>query len=491
MRPQPFAVTRRSLVVVAALAAAALPVLAQQALDRTKVPAPGKPPVLHVPTWTRTTLPNGAELVVSEKHDLPLVSFSITFLGGADQFEKADKRGVASLAAAMMSEGTKTRDGEALSNALQLLGGSVSTNVGSESGTIGFVAASSKFAPTLDILADMLLNSTFPADALERLRGQRLVGLSQARAQPGSVAARVFPRVLYGAAHPFGQPVTEETVKAITRDDVTAFHQAYFRPGRALITVVGDVKADAVRPLVDKALAAWPAGGDKPTFAYPAAPAPKATTIYLVDKPGAAQSTFALGIPGPPRNTPDFFALQVMNTILGGQFQSRLNANIREEKGYSYGVSSAFAFGKGPGPFRAGGDIVSAKSDAALVEFIKELKGIAGSRAITDDELATAKDALVQRLPATFASVSGINSAITSLWVQGLPEDYYQQYSKRVGAITTGDVLRVAKQYVDVDHLAIVIVGDRASIEAPLKATGIAPIAVLDDYGNAPGAPQR
>ncbi len=173
-----------------------------------------------------------------------------------------------------------------------------------------------------------------------------------------------------------------------------------------------------------------------------------------------------------------------MNTILGGQFQSRLNANIREEKGYSYGVSSSFAYGKGPGAFRAGGDIVSDKTDAALVEFMKELKGIVGSRPVTDEELTTAKDALVQRLPAAFASVASVNGAITSLWVQGLPEDYYQQYPKAVGAVTKEDVLRVAKKYVDVDHLAIVIVGDRASIEGPLKATAIAPIAVLDDYGN-------
>ena len=475
---------RAALALAMAGAVLSLPLSAQQTLDRTKVPPPGKPPVLRVPVWTRASLANGADLVVSEKHDLPLVSFSITFLGGADQFEKADRRGVASLTAAMMSEGTRTRDGEALSNALQLLGGNVSTSVGSESGSIGFVSTAGKFPQTLDILADMLLNSTFPADSLELLRAQRLVALSQARAQPGSIAARVFPHVLYGAAHPFGQAVTEESLKAITRDEVTAFHQAYFRPGRALISVVGDVQAPAVRAVVEKALGAWTAGGDKPSFAYPATPAPRPTTIYLVDKPGAAQSTFALGIPGPPRNTPDYYALQVMNTILGGQFQSRLNANIREEKGYSYGVSSSFSFGKGPGPFRAGGDIITANSDAALVEFMKELKGIVGSRPVTDEELTTAKDALVQRLPAAFASVTSVNAAITTLWVQGLPDDYYQQYSKAVGAITKEDVLRVAKKYVDLDHLAIVIVGDRATIEGPLKATGIAPIAYLDDYGN-------
>ncbi len=462
--------------------------VARQAPDLTRVPAPGKAPELRVPAWTRATLGNGAGLVVSEKHDLPLVSFAITFLGGADQFEKADRRGVAALAAAMMSEGTTTRDGEALSNALQLLGGTVSTNVGGESGSIGFVSTAAKFPQTLDILADMLLNSTFPQDALERLRAQRLVALTQVRAQPGAVAARVFPRVLYGRGHPFGQAVTEESVKAITRDDVAAFHKAYFRPGRALVSVVGDVQSAAVRATVEKALSGWTSRGEKPSFDYPATPAPRTTTIYLVDKPGAAQSTFAIGIPGPPRKTPDYFALEVMNTILGGQFQSRLNANIREEKGYSYGVRSGFSYGKGPGPFRTGGDVVSAKTDVALVEFIKELKGIVGSRPITDEELTTAKEGLVQRLPAIFANVAGINGAITSLWVQGLPDDYYQQYGKAVAAITKADVLRVAKTYVDVDHLAIVIVGDRASIEGPLKAIGIAPVTIVDDLGNpAPG----
>ncbi len=436
-----------------------------------------------MPVWTTSTLANGAELMLSEKHDLPLVSLTLTFMGGADQFEPADKRGVASLTAAMMSEGTKTRDGEALSNALQLLGTNVQVSVGAESGSIGFQSTSAKFPQALEILADMLVNPTFPADALERLRGQRLVALTQAKSQPAAIAARVFPRLMYGDVHPFGQQATESSMKAITHADVLAFHKAYFQPGRALVTVVGDVSPAGVKAAVDRAFGGWARGGAKPSFSYPPLPATRPTTIYLVDKPGAAQSTFAIGNPGPPRSTPDYYALQVMNIILGGTFTSRLNLNIREEKGYSYGVSSSFAYGKGPGPFKAGGDIVSAKSDAALVEFMKELRGIGGARPITDEELTMAKDALVQRLPGTFGSVSGINSAITLLWTQGLPDDYYQQYAKKIAAITKDDVVRVAKQYIDLDHLAIVIVGDRASIEAPLKATGIAPIMPVDIEG--------
>lgn len=457
---------------------------ARQGLDRKKVPPPGATPALRVPTWTKTTLANGAQLIVSEKHDLPLVSFSITFLGGDNQFEPAGRQGVASLTAALLSEGTKARTGEALSNALQLLGTNVTSAVVGETGTIGFVSTASKFAPTLDILADMLVNSTFPAAGLERLRGQRLVALTQSRAQPAAIASRVFPRIVFGSNHPYGRVVTEESLKAIARDDIVAFHNAYYQPGRALVTVVGDTTAAAAKPVIEKALSGWTKGGERPAFNYPAVADPRPTTIFLVDKPGAAQSTFAIGRPGPPRSTPDYYALQVMNTILGGMFQSRLNANIREEKGYSYGVNSSFGYGKGPGPFRAGGDIVTAKSDAALIEFMKELRGIVGSRPITDEELTTAKDALVQRLPGTFASVASINSAITTLWTQNLPDDYYQQYAKRIAAITKDDVRRVAKQYVTVDNLAIVIVGDRSVIEGPLKATGIAPIVLYDIEGN-------
>ena len=467
-------------VVVIALSTAGL---SGQALDRKKVPPPGRTPDLRVPVWTKATLANGADFIVSEKHDLPLVSFSITVLGGAAQFEPADRTGLASITAAMLSEGTKTRDGEALSNALQLLGTSVSTSIGAESGSMSFVSTSGKFGATLEILADMLVNSTFPGDALERIRGQRLVALTQARAQPEAIASRVFPRVLYGPSHPYGRVVAEESLKAITRDDIAKFHAGYFEPGRALITVVGDVTPAAARAAVEKALSAWPKAGTRPAFSYPALPEPSKTTIYLIDRAGAAQSNVAIGHPGPPRSTPDYYALQVMNTMLGGMFQSRLNANIREEKGYSYGVNSSFAYGKGPGAFRTGGAIVGDKTDAALNEFMKELRGILGARPITDDELATAKDSLIQRLPATFASVSAINNALANLWTQGLPDDYYQQYTKAVAAVTKDEALRVAKKYIDLDKLAIVVVGDRASIDAPLKATNVAPITYLDIEG--------
>jgi len=458
-----------------------------QQLDRTKIPPPGKTPVLHVPTWTKSQLPNGATLIVSERHELPLVSFTVTFLGGANQFEPTNRRGLAAMTSQMLSEGTTSKTGDQLSDALQLLGTGINTGIGGEDGSIAFVSTTKNFEPTLAILSDMMLNSTFPADALERLRGRTLVNLTQAKDQPTVVGAQVFSKILYGDSHPYGQRATEASVKAITRDDVVAFQKAYFQPGRAIITVVGDVSAPQVKAAVSKALAGWTKAGDKPSFDYPQPPTLKPATIYLVDKPGAAQSVVNIGLPGPPRNTPDYFALQMMNTILGGQFQSRLNANIREQKGYSYGVNSGFSYGKGPGAFRAGGSIFTAKTDAALIEFMKELKGIEGERPITDEEIKTAKESLIQGLPQRFASVSAISSAITSLTLQNLPDDYYQNYAKNVSAVTKEDMLRVAKQYIDLGHLAIVIVGDRATVEEPLKATGIAPITVLDVDGNPAG----
>ena len=460
----------------------------QQPLDRTKVPPPGATPMLRVPTWSKTQLPNGATLIVSERHNLPLVSFTITFVGGSNQFEPAGKRGVSALTVSMMSEGTTTKSGDQISDALQLLGTNINSAIGGESGLVSFVSTAKNFEPTLALVADMMLNSTFPAEALERLRGRTLVNLTQAKDQPVVIGQQVFAKILYGEAHPYGQRTTETSVKAITRDDVVAFQKAYFQPGRAIITVVGDITAPKAKAAIEKGLAAWAKGGEKASFDYPKLPELQPAKIYLVDKPGAAQSVFNIGLPGPPRNTPDYFALQVLNTILGGQFQSRLNANIREQKGYSYGVNSGFGYGKGPGAFRAGGSIFTAKTDAALIEFMKELKGIVGEKPITDEELKTAKESLIQGLPQRFASVSAISNAISTLTVEGLPDDYYQTYAKNVSAVTKEDLLRVAKQYINLNHLAIVIVGNRAEVEGPLKATGIAPITIIDLEGNPAGS---
>jgi predicted Zn-dependent peptidase len=456
---------------------------AAPALDRSKIPEPGAAPTFNVPYWSRATLANGAELVVSTKRDLPLVSVNINFIGGTNQFEEPGKLGVGSFTAQMLNEGTTTRSGDQLANAQQLLGTQISAGVGGESGSIGFTALSDKLEPALALMADMLLNPSLPGDALERLRAQRLVTLTQQKDQVNAIANNVFSRVLYGDAHPYGRVLDEQSTRAITRDDVVAFHQAYFRPGRAVITVVGDVDGARVRAAFESAFAAWQPGGERSAFAYPATPPARARTIYLVDKPGAAQSVIAVGTPGPSRDTPDFYALSVMNNILGGLFQSRLNHLIREVKGYSYGVSSSFAFGRGPGRFRASGQIITAKTDSALMDFMAELRGVQGGKPFSDAEIKQGKESLIQGLPRSFASVDAAANAISNLYVQGLPESYYEEYAARINLVTPDDLVRVARKYIDLDHLNIIVVGDRTVIEEPLRRAGIAPIVRLDIAG--------
>ncbi len=475
---------RAAAALLAGLALATSSAAAQSPLDRGVVPPPGPAPELRVPEWTHTTLASGAQLVVVPKHDLPLVSFSIDFIGGAANYEPAGKTGLAELTADMLSEGTKTRTADELSEAEQMLGTTIRTGVRQESGYLSFTALGDRFEPALALLADMLENPTFPADALERLRGRTLVSLRQAGDQPNVIAFNVFARVVYGDAHPYGRVMTEATVGAITREDIAAFHQAYFRPSHAVITVAGNVDPATVRTQVERALAGWTTGGAVPSFDYPAVPTPKPTTIYLVDKPNAAQSVFAIGLAGPPRNTADYYALEVMNTLLGGLFQSRLNHEIREVRGWSYGVGSDFAYGRGPGAFRAGGGVITAKTDSALMAFMRHLEGVQGEIPFTEDEMAQGKGSLVQSLPGRFASVQATADAIGTLYTDALPATYYQDYAAKIDAVTRDDLVRVARKYLDLGHLDIVIVGDRSVIEGPLRDTGIAPITVLDADGN-------
>lgn len=463
-----------------ALAAAAC---AAPALDRNVEPKAGPAPAFTVPTWTTSKLACGADLMVASKHGLPLVSVSIAFAGGAAQFEPADRTGLANFTAQMLSEGTATRTADQIAEAQQMLGTTLRVSVNDESGAIGFDALADRMEPALALVADMLLHPAFPAPALERIRGRALVALQQSRDQPNAIAANVFAHVVYGDAHPYGRIATEASLKSITLDDVVTFHREYFRPGRATVIVAGDVDPAAVKAALDKALAGWTAGGTRPDWKYPSVPAAAPTTIYLVDKPGAPQAVFAIGQAGPPRDTPDYYALTLMNTILGGLFQSRLNHDIREVHGWSYGVNSGFRFGHGPGAFRAGGGVIAAKADSALVEFMTHLRGVQGAIPFTDGELGEGRESMVQSLPRTFSSVGGTNGALQQMALQGLPATYYRDYPAKVKALTAADLVRVAKTHLDLAHLDIVIVGDRSVLESPLRATNIAPVVVLDTDG--------
>jgi len=298
-----------------------------------------------------------------------------------------------------------------------------------------------------------------------------------------AIASIAFPAILYGRAHPYGRPLagTEASTAALTRDRVAAFYRAYYRPGVARILVVGDVTLTEARRLVAARFGAWQPD-DVPTTSDAAAPAPAARAVYLIDKPGAAQSVVRIGHVGIARSSPDYYALQVLNTILGGAFTSRLNQNLRETRGYTYGAFSQFAALRMAGPFVASASVVTAKTDSSLIEFLKELRRIRDEM-VPDAELAKAKAYITLGLPGEFETTASAAARFWDLLVYGLSLDYYSRYIERIDAVTAAEVRRAARQYIDPDHFDIVVVGDKGQIEAGIRALNEGPIVYRDMWG--------
>jgi predicted Zn-dependent peptidase len=288
---------------------------------------------------------------------------------------------------------------------------------------------------------------------------------------------------VYGAGHPYGHPLngTDAATAALTRDRVAGFYRAYYRPNAARIVVVGDITLAQARALLATRFGAWQQG-EVPGLAAGSAPAPATRAVYLIDKPGAAQSVIRIGHVGPARSTPDWYALEVLNTILGGAFTSRLNQNLRETHGYTYGAFSQFAARRLAGAFVALASVVTAKTDSSLVEFLKELRRIR-EEPVPEAELAKAKAYVTLGLPGEFETTGGVAARVRDLLSYGLPLDYYDHYIERIAAVTAADVQRVARQYIDPDHFDIVVVGDKAQIEAGIKALNEGPIVYRDLWG--------
>jgi predicted Zn-dependent peptidase len=329
-------------------------------------------------------------------------------------------------------------------------------------------------------MADVALRPTFPKDELDRLRQQRLTSLLQARDDPATIAPLVFARELYGPAHRFGTLTigTAATMKSFTPDDLRGFYARAFQPNNATLLVVGDVTPAAATPLMESAFGSWkPSGAAPPHPSLPSVPAPPKRVVYLVDKPGAAQSQIRIGTIGVARSTPDFFPIEVLNTILGGSFTSRLNMNLREQHGYTYGASSAFDMRLSPGPFFAAAGVQTDKTADALKEFFKELNGIL--EPVPDDELTRAKNYIALRFPGAFETTSDISRRLEDMLVYHLPDDYYATYVQHIEAVTSADVQRVARKYITPDRLIVVVVGDLKTIEAPVRALNLGEIKVV------------
>jgi zinc protease len=454
---------------------------AQGTFDRSKPPELGPPPQVSLPPITTRQLPNGLRLMIVEQHELPLADF-VLLVGSGSTADPASKPGIANLLSAMLREGTTTRKSLEIADQIAFLGIRLSPTSSWESSTLSLHTPTAQLDSALALFADVALHPSFPANEFERVRKTQLTELLQLRDQGAAIASIAFPAIIYGSAHPYGAPAqgTEASVKALTTGDLQSYYQANFRPNNATLIVVGDVTPAQVEQKINALFGSWQRA-DIPQINYSDPPKSGTTTIFLIDKPGAAQSSFRIGAVGVPRSTQDYFALTVMNTILGGSFSSRLNQNLRETRGYTYGAGSRFDMRRAAGPFLASAEIVTAKSDSALLEFMKELNGI--RQVVPPAELSRAKRYLQLQLPGNFETTQQIAAALVPVALYGLPLDYYNNYVQNIEGVTQTDVARVAQQYINPGSLAVVIVGDRKTIEAGLKATNVGPIAIRDISG--------
>jgi zinc protease len=462
-------------------------VAVKETFDRSKMPEVGPAPKFTPPGVVRRKLSNGLEVLIAERHELPVLSLELVVKGG-ETLVPADKHGLAGLTASLLSGGTTTRDAPALASALAEIGSTIKADGKLEATTVGMTTLTKHTDRALDLFTDVLLHPTFPARELERVRALRLAGI-QARADsaPG-IAMTVYPRVLYGETHPYGRPRegSLKTIAAITRDDVVAFHKRLYTPGNSSLIVAGDTTPDAVTAVLEKALKEWKSGDGSSSAELPEPPPPpKGVTVYLVDKPAAAQSFLMVGEVGVKRKVDDYVPLTVMNAVLGGEFSSRINLNLREDKGYTYGAHSQFVFRLGPGPFYAGGSVQTNVTKEALSELIKELTDVTGPRTITEAELDFAKDRIVRGFPAQFETTGAVAGTLADLVFFDLPDDEFTTYPARVAAVTKADVDRVAGKYLHPDRITILVVGDRSKVEGPLKTLPFARVVnLLDPEGN-------
>jgi predicted Zn-dependent peptidase len=430
---------RPTVLVTLALVLAAIAAADAQAPDRSRPPAVGPAPALTLPAIQRRQLSNGLKLWIVELHDVPVVQVNLVVRGGTAG-DPVGQYGIASLTAGMLVEGAGGRSSLEIADAIDFLGASLSAASSVDSASVRLYAPVARLAAALPIMADVVLRPAFPAAELDRLRQQRLTSLLQARDDPGTIAALAFSRVVYGPGHRFSTAGmgTEATIRAFTRDELRAFYLSTYRPDAATLLVVGDVEADAAAALLETHFGGW-TSGESTAASPPLKPAtPRASrAVYLLDRPGAPQSQIRIGGAGVPRATPDYFPLQVMNTILGGSFTSRLNMNLREKRGYAYSAGSLFDMRESAGTFLASADVQTDRTAEAITEFFNELTGILTP--VPPDELASAKNYVALRFPAGFESTGDISRRLEEAFVYSLPDDYFSRYGGAILSVTAGD----------------------------------------------------
>ncbi|HYC61232.1 MAG TPA: pitrilysin family protein [Thermoanaerobaculia bacterium] len=450
--------------------------------DRSVAPLPSEPRPYHFPHITRVTLPNGLRVLVTENRNAPLVSLRALVRSGADH-DTAKTAGLASIVADMLDEGAGARDAIQLAEDIGTLGASLGTGADWDASYISLDVLSRNTAPSVSIFGDVTVRPTLPEDGLERVRAERINDLLQQRNEPSAIAGKRFANLLYGTGA-YGNSVSgnADSVARIKLDDVRTFYEQHYLPNNSSVVVSGDIDAAAAIELVTLALGTWTPGVEPPRPVVTSQPI-GAAKIYVVDRPQAVQSEIRVGHLGVPRSCEDYFPLSVMNAIFGGVFNSRINLNLRERHGYTYGARSQFAFRRQAGPFVIAAPVRNEVTRESVSEIVGELRRIRTGD-IDTRELEDTKNYLMGVFPATVQTAADIASRLVDMELYGLPEDYFDRYRENIAAVTKDEITRVANKYLDPDRILIVVVGSASAIREPLGTLGM-PIHELDIDGNA------
>jgi len=453
--------------------------------DRSKAPEIGTPPTLKLPKLQRATLSNGLHVVLAERHEVPLVNFWMTTDAGyaADEFAAP---GTASMTMALLTGGTKTRSALEISDQLEALGADLRANSNLDLSIVRISALKAKLDPSLELYADVILNPSFPDADFKRQQKLQLAAIDREKNTPVQMALRVFPELLYGPKHAYGNPLTgsgtSASVTKMTREDLAKFHAVWIRPNDSTLIVVGDTTLADLTPKLEKYFAGWKAGKTPAKNVSTVQQAPK-SVVYLVDKPGALQSVIIAGHVAPPTNNPKEIAIEAMNDGLGGNFAARLNMNLREDKHWSYGAQTRLVAARGQRPFMAIAPVQTDKTKESMAEMNKEFHGILSDKPLTAEELGKIQANETLSLPGSRETIDEVGASIVDLVHYGLPDDYYETFAGKVRALKTSDLNDAAKSVVHPDNMIWLVVGDRAKIEAGVRELNLGEVKLMDADG--------
>jgi zinc protease len=457
-----------------------------ESADRTKLPEMGENPEIKFPDVERTTLSNGLNIVLAERHSIPAVSFRLMVDAGyaADQ---SSKPGTAKLTMDVMDEGTKKLNALEISEQLSLLGANLSTVSNLDYSIVSLNALKTNLDASLDLFVDIILNPSFPQNEFDRLKKNLLVSIQREKVTPVQMGLRVFPQLLYGKDHAYGNPLTgsgtEASVNSITRDDLVKFRNDWFKPNNATLVIVGDITMAEIKPKLEKLFKDWKSG-DVPVKKLNDVELSKNSVVYIMDRPGSQQSIIFAGHVSPKRNPDDEIAVQTFQNIFGGSFTSRINMNLREDKHWSYGSFSILWATKGQRPFFVYAPVQTDKTMEAMTEIKNEMDGIIYDKPVTTEEFEKDKNNQILGLPGSWETIDAVGGSLTEIVSYNLPDDYFKKYASLVEALSIDQVQNSAGKMLKPNQLVWVVVGDRAKIEESIKSLGYGEVKYLDGDGN-------